>query len=100
MMGAVTAWPLAMQSSLAPLQSRTNFRSYVAPGGEHCISTSDRFYSEASTACASATGSPRWSPGSLSITSSVRNARGEVDVKSGTWKPLIIPFNVFPTVQR
>jgi len=45
--GAVTAWPLAMEASLASIQSRTNFRSFIGAGSEHCVSTSDRFYSEA-----------------------------------------------------
>lgn len=44
--GAVMAWPLAMDASITGLQKRANFRSFVAPGSEHCISTTDRFYSE------------------------------------------------------
>lgn len=44
--GAVMAWPLAMEASISGLQSRANFRSYVAAGGEHCIATTDRFYGE------------------------------------------------------
>ncbi len=44
--GPVTAWPLAMDASIAALQSRANLRTYVAAGGEHCIATTDRFYSE------------------------------------------------------
>ncbi len=44
--GAVEAWPLAMDRSLGGLQSRANFSSYVAPGGEHCITPTDRFFSE------------------------------------------------------
>jgi hypothetical protein len=46
MMGAVTAWSLAMEDSLAALQRNANFRSFVASGGEHCIAATDRFYSE------------------------------------------------------
>jgi len=45
--GAVTAWPLAVDASLGTLQKRSNFRSFVGAGSEHCISTSDRFYGEA-----------------------------------------------------
>ena len=45
--GAVTAWPLAMEASFASLQKRANFRSFVGAGSEHCVTTSDRFYSEA-----------------------------------------------------
>ena len=44
--GAVIAWPLAMDSLIDGLQRYHNFRSYVAPGGEHCIAPTDRFYSE------------------------------------------------------
>ncbi len=43
--GAVTAWPLAMQTDLASLQHSSNFKSYIAPGGDHCISTTPNFYS-------------------------------------------------------
>jgi hypothetical protein len=42
--GAVQAWPLAMDASLNSLQSRSNFFSFVAPGGDHCLSTTDGFY--------------------------------------------------------
>ncbi|MBI1258479.1 MAG: hypothetical protein GC204_13510 [Chloroflexi bacterium] len=45
--GAVMAWPLAMEASLAGLQKRSNFHSFVGAGSEHCVTTSDRFYSEA-----------------------------------------------------
>ena len=47
MMGAVMAWPLAMESSLTGLQKYSNFRSYIGPSDDHCISTTPRFYSEA-----------------------------------------------------
>ena len=47
LMGAVMAWPLAMEASFAGLQKRANFRSFVGAGSEHCVTTSDRFYSEA-----------------------------------------------------
>ncbi len=46
MMGAVEAWPLAMQATLDGLQRYANFGSFVAPGGEHCITPTPRFYSE------------------------------------------------------
>ncbi len=46
MMGAETAWHLAMQDSLNSLGRYANFASYVAPGGEHCITPTPRFYSE------------------------------------------------------
>ncbi len=44
--GAVEAWPLAMQTTLDGLQRYANFGSFVAPGGEHCITPTPRFYSE------------------------------------------------------
>ena len=46
MMGAVEAWPLAMQRTLDGLQRYANFGSFVAPGGEHCITPTPRFYGE------------------------------------------------------
>ena len=45
--GAVIAWPLAMDASLTPLQRYHNFSDYVAPGGDHCLSVTPGFYSEA-----------------------------------------------------
>lgn len=47
MTGAVNAWPLEMDARLTSLQSAANFDSYVAPGSEHCIATTNRFYTEA-----------------------------------------------------
>ncbi|MCC6804715.1 MAG: esterase [Anaerolineae bacterium] len=46
-MGAETAWTLAMLGSLDGLQRSANFSGFVAPGGEHCITPTQRFYSEA-----------------------------------------------------
>jgi Pectinacetylesterase len=46
MMGAVIAWPLAMDSSLRNLQRYRNFNSYVGAGGDHCLSVTNGFYSE------------------------------------------------------
>lgn len=46
-MGAVNAWTLEMLDRINSLSARANFRSYIAPGGEHCIAESSRFYSEA-----------------------------------------------------
>ena len=45
--GAVNAWSLEMDSRMTALQANRNFRSFVAPGGEHCITPTSRFYSEA-----------------------------------------------------
>ncbi|NJO84974.1 MAG: hypothetical protein HC828_20955 [Blastochloris sp.] len=33
-------------ASFDALETRTNFRSYLAPGGEHCITPTPRFYTE------------------------------------------------------
>ena len=46
LMGAVIAWPLAMDASLTPLQRYHNFADYVAPGGDHCLSVTPGFYSQ------------------------------------------------------
>jgi hypothetical protein len=46
MTGAVEAWSLIMDRLIGGLQRYSNFRSYVAPGGEHCIAPTPRFYSE------------------------------------------------------
>lgn len=35
-----------MDASLERLRRLSNFRAYIAPGGEHCITPSDRFYGE------------------------------------------------------
>jgi len=45
-MGAVNAWTLEMNARIDTLVGRANFRAYVAPGGEHCIAESGRFYGE------------------------------------------------------
>ncbi len=45
--GAVNAWPLEMESRISALQRSANFDAFVAPGSEHCISTTNRFYTEA-----------------------------------------------------
>lgn len=45
-MGAVNAWTLEMNARVEALNSSANFASYIAPGGEHCISETPRFYSE------------------------------------------------------
>ncbi len=45
-MGAVNAWTLEMSDALSRLEGRANFRSYIAPGGEHCIAETPRFYGE------------------------------------------------------
>ncbi|MEP7291251.1 MAG: pectin acetylesterase-family hydrolase [Chloroflexota bacterium] len=45
--GAVNAWPLEMESRISGLQRNANFDAYVAPGSEHCIASSNRFYTEA-----------------------------------------------------
>lgn len=47
MMGAEIAWTLGMSARLDSLQRYANFGAYVAPGGEHCITPTPRFYSEA-----------------------------------------------------
>lgn len=47
MMGAEMAWPLGMSAQLDGLQRYANFSAFVAPGGEHCITPTPRFYSEA-----------------------------------------------------
>jgi hypothetical protein len=45
-MGAVNAWTLEMRARLDGLARLGNFRAYIAPGGEHCILETPRFYSE------------------------------------------------------
>lgn len=45
--GAVTAWPLAMTDLLGGLARYRNVSTYVAAGGEHCVTPTPRFYSEA-----------------------------------------------------
>lgn len=46
MTGAVNAWPLEMDARISSLQNSANFNSFVAPGSEHCIATTNRFYTE------------------------------------------------------
>jgi hypothetical protein len=36
-----------LENSITALTVLANFRAYTAGGGEHCITTSERFYSEA-----------------------------------------------------
>ena len=45
--GWLADWVLGLESSIAALSELVNFHAYTAAGGEHCITTSDRFYSEA-----------------------------------------------------
>jgi hypothetical protein len=44
--GAINAWSLEMDSRVSGLQRNANYRSFVAAGGEHCITPTNRFYSE------------------------------------------------------
>ncbi|MFN8561338.1 MAG: hypothetical protein U0703_06900 [Anaerolineae bacterium] len=47
MMGTEIAWTLGMGARIDSLTRYANFSAYVAPGGEHCITPTPRFYSEA-----------------------------------------------------
>jgi hypothetical protein len=45
--GWLADWVVGLENSIAVLTGLANFHAYTAAGGEHCITTSDRFYSEA-----------------------------------------------------
>lgn len=45
--GTLPDWVIGLENSIAALTGLANFNAYTASGGEHCITTSDRFYSEA-----------------------------------------------------
>lgn len=45
--GSLSDWVIGLENSIAALTGLANFRAYTAGGGEHCITTSERFYSEA-----------------------------------------------------
>lgn len=44
--GTLSDWVIGLENSLAALAGLANFHAYTGAGGEHCITTSDRFYSE------------------------------------------------------
>lgn len=45
--GSLADWVIGLENSIAALSNLANFHAYTAAGGEHCITTSDRFYGEA-----------------------------------------------------
>jgi hypothetical protein len=45
--GWLADWVIGLENTIAALSNLANFHAYTAAGGEHCITTSDRFYSEA-----------------------------------------------------
>jgi hypothetical protein len=45
--GSLSDWVIGLENSIAALTTLANFRAYTAAGGEHCITTSDRFFTEA-----------------------------------------------------
>lgn len=44
--GSLSDWVVGMENSIGSLSPLPNFHAYTAPGGEHCITPTDRFYSE------------------------------------------------------
>ena len=45
--GTLSDWVIGLENSTASLDGLANFHAYTAAGGEHCITPTDRFYSEA-----------------------------------------------------
>jgi hypothetical protein len=45
--GSLSEWVIGLENSIASLGGLANFHAYTAAGGEHCITPTDRFYSEA-----------------------------------------------------